>query len=80
MRWGYPGGMPKVNIYVPDAMYDELRRRELPISKLAQRAFAAALQDDANAEWIARARRRPVRSSSISTEDLMDAVDAEFAS
>lgn len=72
--------MPKINIYVPDAMYDELRRRELPISKLAQRAFAAALSDDANADWIARARQRPIRSPTISTEDLMDAVDADFAS
>lgn len=70
--------MPKVNIYVPDAMYDELRRRKLPISQLAQRAFAAALDDDANAEWIARARRRPMRPSRLTTEELMDAVDEEF--
>lgn len=70
--------MPKVNIYVPDAMYDELRRRELPISQLAQRAFADAIEQGANAEWIARARRRPVRVGSIRTEDLMDEVDSEF--
>lgn len=70
--------MPKVNIYVPDAMYDELRQRGLPISQLAQRAFAAALTENANAEWIARARRRPTRPSRISTEELMAAVDAEY--
>jgi post-segregation antitoxin (ccd killing protein) len=73
-----PGSMPKVNIYVPDAMYDELRRRELPISQLAQRAFAHAIEQEANAEWIARARRRPIRACSISTEDLMSAVDSEL--
>lgn len=70
--------MPKVSIYLPDSMYDELRRRELPISQLAQRAFAAALNDDANATWIARARKRPTRPTSVSTEDLMDAVDDKF--
>ncbi len=70
--------MPKISIYVPDAMYDEIRRRELPLSQLAQHAFAAALASDANAAWIAGARRRPVRSTAVSTEDLMAAVDTEF--
>lgn len=72
--------MPKVNIYVPDAMYDELRRRDLPISRLAQRAFAAALDEHANAAWIARARRRPLRAASLSSEALMETVDEEFGS
>lgn len=70
--------MPKVNIYVPDAMYEELRRRELPISRLAQQAFSAALADDVNTAWIARARERPVGSERISTEELMESVDDEF--
>jgi post-segregation antitoxin (ccd killing protein) len=70
--------MPKLSIYVPDSMYDELRRRQLPISQLAQRAFAAALNDDANATWIAQARKRRARPASVSTEDLMDAVEDEF--
>lgn len=70
--------MPKISVYVPDAMYDELRRRELPISQLAQRAFAHALADDANAAWIAAARARPVHGSPISSEELMADVDDEF--
>lgn len=70
--------MPKISIYVSDAMYDELRRRELPISQLAQRAFSVALTEEANAAWIARARERPVSPASVGTEDLMEAVDAEF--
>lgn len=70
--------MPKISVYVPDAMYDELRRRGLPISQLAQSAFSAALANDANATWIARARERPARASTVSTEDLMQAVDDEF--
>lgn len=72
------GGMPKVNIYVPDAMYDELRKRKLPMSRLAQHAFSAALDEQENAAWIARARRRPIRPSGTSTDELMKAVDSEF--
>lgn len=72
--------MPKVNIYVPDEMYKELRRRDLPLSQIAQRAFGGALEKAANDEWIARARRRAIRPSSISTDDLMQAVDEDFGS
>lgn len=75
---GYTGGMPKISIYLPDAMYAELRRRELPVSQLAQQAFAAALANDANQRWISRARSRPARPTAISTEDLMRTVDEEF--
>jgi post-segregation antitoxin (ccd killing protein) len=70
--------MPKISIYLPDAMYAELRRRDLPVSQLAQQAFAAALADDANRAWIDRARRRPTGAGLISTEDLMREVDEEF--
>ncbi len=71
--------MPKVSVYVPDRMYDELRRRELPISQLAQQAFADALAGDVNAAWIAAARARPIHDSPMSIEDLMADVDDEFA-
>ena len=70
--------MPKVSVYVPDRMYDELRRRELPISQLAQQAFADALAGDVNAAWIAAARARPSHDSPTSSEDLMADVDDEF--
>lgn len=70
--------MPKVSIYVSDKMYDELRRRELPISQLAQQAFADALASDVNAAWIAAARTRPIRTTSVSSESLMADVDDEF--
>lgn len=70
--------MPKVSIYIPDSLYDEIRQRGLPLSQVAQRAFRDALSTDSNAEWIAAARRRPVKTSTIDTETLMDAVDAEF--
>lgn len=70
--------MPKVSIYIPDAMYVELKRRELPISRVAQRAFVEALAEGQNASWVAGARARPTRSSNLSTESVMSAVDEEF--
>lgn len=73
--------MPNVSIEVPDEMYAELRRRELPLEQLAQRAFAAALADvdvDANRDWIARARQRSTKRIWITTEDLMQGVDKDF--
>ena len=75
---GVHWGMPKVSVYVPDKLYDELRRRQLPISQLAQQAFADALAGDVNAAWIAAARARPVHGSPTSTEDLMADVDDDF--
>ncbi|GAA1505105.1 type II toxin-antitoxin system CcdA family antitoxin [Nocardioides humi] len=71
--------MPKVNIYVPDALYDEIRRTDLPISSIAQQAFRDALSARANADWIAAARTRPTRTTRrIDTAALMDDVRDEF--
>jgi hypothetical protein len=68
--------VPKIGICMPVAMYAKLRRR-LSVSELAQRAFAVAPAVDANREWIARARRRPVQTSMLTTEELMAAVDED---
>lgn len=71
--------MPKVNIYVPDALYDELRRNDLPISSIAQQAFREALAARANADWVAAARTRPPRTMQpVDTAALMDEVRGEF--
>ncbi len=67
-----------MTIYVPDAVYDQLRARRLPLSQLAQRAFTEALARDSNAAWIAAARARPLRETGISSEALMAQVDEEF--
>ena len=71
--------MPKVNVYVPEEMYEELRRRHLPVSQIAQEAFSKAITEDENpnAEWIARILARPRRRYSVTTEELMAAVDEE---
>lgn len=78
--WGYSGGMPKVSIYLPDELYAEAKRQSLPLSQVAQDAFEAALTEKRNTQWIASARARPVRTTSLTTEELMAAVDEEFGS
>lgn len=76
---GVHSGMPKISIYVPDDLYAELRRQNLPISTLAQDAFRDALDSRHNREWIARARQRPARSSSaVGTAEIIAAVRDEF--
>ncbi|MCR1786035.1 type II toxin-antitoxin system CcdA family antitoxin [Nocardioides carbamazepini] len=71
--------MPKVNIYVPDVLYDEIRRTDLPISSIAQQAFRDALSARANADWVAAARSRPARTTQrVDTVALMDEVRDEF--
>ena len=36
--------MPRVQVYLPDALYDELKRRDLPASELLQLALRAELE------------------------------------
>jgi post-segregation antitoxin (ccd killing protein) len=35
--------MPRVQVYLPDALYDELKRRDLPASELLQVALRAEI-------------------------------------
>jgi post-segregation antitoxin (ccd killing protein) len=71
--------MPKVSVYVPDALYDEARKHEISISRVTQQALEGALQRLANRDWIERARRRPPRvNHDIDTEALLDEVRGEF--
>lgn len=71
--------MPKISIYVPDELYAEMRRQNLPISTLAQDAFRHALDSQHNREWIARARQRPARSTvAADTAEIIADVRDEF--
>lgn len=36
--------MPRVQVYLPDDLYEELKRRELPASELLQEAVRAELE------------------------------------
>jgi post-segregation antitoxin (ccd killing protein) len=49
--------MPRVQVYLPDDLYDELKRRNLPASELLQVAVRAELERrqalDATGEYLA---------------------------
>jgi post-segregation antitoxin (ccd killing protein) len=77
-RLGYTRGMPKVSVYVPDDLYDAVRRHGIPVSTIAQEALAAAVARRANRAWTDRARNRPLRRSAIDTAAVMDEVRDSF--
>ena len=58
------GRMPRLQVYLPDDLYDELKRRELPASELLQVAVRAELE------------RRDVLDA---TDDYLTALAAEVA-
>jgi len=71
--------MPKISVYVPDALYAEVRERDIPISTVAQRALQDAVVRERNSEWVARARSRPSRDAPlIDAAALLDEVREEF--
>ncbi len=71
--------MPKVSIYLPDALYREAQARKLPLSALAQQAVERALRDSDRQDWVARVRSRPPRCrTEIDTADLLTEVREEF--
>ena len=49
--------MPRLQVYLPDDLYDELKRRELPASELLQIAVRAELERrdvlDATGDYLA---------------------------
>ncbi len=71
--------MPKISIYVPDALYDEVRRRRVPLSAVAQRAFEDAVRSQRNQEWIDAARQRAPRvTAKLDTAALLAEVRVEL--
>ena len=70
--------MPKVSVYVPDDLYDAVRRHDIAISTVAQAALEAEVAIQANRAWVAQARSRPVRASSTDTSSLLAEVREEF--
>jgi len=71
--------MPKVSVYLPDALYHEARARKLPLSALAQEAVERALRASDQQAWVARVRSRPRRCHFVAdTAALIDEVRTEF--
>lgn len=77
--WGYPRGMPKVSIYLPDDLYQDARAHELPLSALAQQAIENALSATRTTEWVTRVRNRsPRHRRPVDSAALVDEVRGEF--
>jgi post-segregation antitoxin (ccd killing protein) len=71
--------MPKVSIYLPDALYREAQARKLPLSALSQQAVETALRESDRRDWVARVRSRPQRChTTIDTALLLTEVREEF--
>jgi post-segregation antitoxin (ccd killing protein) len=71
--------MPKVSIYLPDALYDAVRKHKIPVSTVTQHALEDAVRHRANAEWTARVRSRAARvHRKIDTSALLDEIRSEF--
>lgn len=71
--------MPKVSVYLPDAVYREVQARKLPLSALTQQAVERALQESDRQDWVAKVRSRPRRCNAvIDTGQLMSDVRSEF--
>jgi len=71
--------MPKVSVYLPEALYRAAQAENLPISALAQRAIEDELRVAATNRWIASTRARPLRQvDDFDMSKLMDEVRTEF--
>jgi len=71
--------MPKVSIYLPDALYRQAQDKGLPLSALAQQAVERALRESSSDDWITRVRSRGVRfHETIDTADLLWQVREAF--
>lgn len=68
-----------MSVYLPDALYDAVRKHDIPVSAVTQRALEDEVRRRENAEWIMRARsRKPRISARIDTSALLGAVRDEF--
>lgn len=73
--------MPKVSVYLPDELYEQVRRRGISVSTVSQEALRGELREQTNADWIERVRTRPARATEpFDTSALMDEVRDEFGS
>ncbi len=71
--------MPKVSIYLPDALYREVQERGLALSALTQQAVRRALQESDRHGWVARMRSRPPqRAGVVDAGELLAQVREDF--
>jgi post-segregation antitoxin (ccd killing protein) len=65
--------MARLNVYVPDELAARSKAAGLNVSALTQRAMTAALEAAATDTWLESLSRG--KESTVSTEDLMSALD-----
>lgn len=74
--------MPKVSVYLPDDLHDEVRRRGLSLSGLTQAAVREAIAKDELSAWLETMRDRlrdgPRSPGEPPIEDVMAEVADEF--
>ena len=72
--------MPKVSVYLPDDLYARARERGISLSAVTQAALQRELQAADVDRWLDAQRARPSRrlATTMTTEELMDAVDEEI--
>jgi len=71
--------MPKVSVYLPEALYRAAQAENLPISALARRAIENELRVTATNRWVARTRSRPRREvGDFDMSMLIEGVPDEF--
>lgn len=71
--------MPKVSVYLPDALYRQAQQQGLSLSALTQKAVERALRESSNKDWIARVQSRKARFHDvIDSAELLRQVRDEF--
>lgn len=71
--------MPKVSVYIPDDLYDAVRKHGISISTVSQKALKMELRRQTNIDWVEQVRSRPARvQSHIDTAAVLADVRDEF--
>ena len=71
--------MPKVSVYLPDPLYEAVRKHDIAVSAVAQEALEAEVRKHVNREWVERVgRRKPRVRTRIDTATLIDEVRSGF--
>lgn len=71
--------MPKVSVYLPDALYQAARDHDLSISALTQQAIVEAVRARTTTAWVSRMRaRQGAGVKPIDTSQLIDEVREDF--
>jgi post-segregation antitoxin (ccd killing protein) len=71
--------VPKVSVYLPDELYEQVRARGLKLSALTQAAIERELGRDPNQAWVEAVEARPRRFDQLlDTSALLDEVREEF--